>query len=193
MSSEQIITVNQVIAELLESVVGQIKRATDEATEDQLFYRPSADANNIAWLAWHLSRWQDYVTASISGDLQVWVTEGWAQRFALPPDLPNEATGWGDSSEQVAAFRVDRAVLFGYVGAANRAAVERVARLTPEQLEQPVLWGTPETPVDTRPAWRALISICGDSIQHSGQINYIRGLVSEPSWRRRAGNASSSV
>src|SRR4051794_31715078 len=132
------------------------------------------------------------MTASISGDLQVWVTEGWAQQFALPPDLPNEATGWGDSTEQVAAFRVDRTVLFGYVEAANRAAVERVTRLTPEQLEQPVLWGTPETPADTRPAWRALMSVCGDSLQHTGQINYIRGLVSERDWLRRGEDTSSS-
>src|SRR4051812_6149161 len=103
MSSGQI-TVNQVIVALLENVARQIKRATDGATDEQLYYRPSADANNIAWLAWHLSRWQDYMSASISGDFQVWVSEGWAQRFALPADLPNEATGWGDSSEQVAAF-----------------------------------------------------------------------------------------
>ena len=191
MTSEQI-TVNQVVVGLLENVGRQIKRATDGATDEQLYYRPSADANNIAWLAWHLSRWQDYMTASISGDLQVWVTEAWAQQFALPPDLPNEATGWGDSTEQVAAFRVDRAVLFGYVEAANRAAVERVAKLTPEQLEQPVLWGTPKTPVDTRPAWRALMSICGDSLRHAGQINYIRGLVSEPGWFRRAASMTRS-
>jgi hypothetical protein len=190
--NEEQVTVNQVIAGLLESVVGQIKRAREGATEEQLYYRASADANHIAWLAWHLSRWQDYMTASISGDRQVWVTEGWDHRFALPPDLPNEATGWGDSPEQVADFRVDRAVLFGYVEAANRAAVERVAKLTPEQLERPVLWGTPETPVDTRPAWRALMSVCGDSLQHAGQINYIRGLVSERGWLRRAGGTSGS-
>ena len=191
MNSEQI-TVNQVIVGLLENVGRQIKRATDEVTNEQLYYRPSGDANSIAWLAWHLSRWQDYMSASISGDPQVWIAEGWAQQFALSPDLPNEATGWGDSSEQVAAFRVDRAVLFGYIESANRATVERVARLTPEQLEQPVLWGTPETPVDTRPGWRALMSICADSLQHAGQINYIRGLVSEQGWLRRAGGTSSS-
>lgn len=191
MRSEQV-TVNQVIVGLLETTTRQIKRATDEATDEQLYYRPSATANDIAWLVWHLSRWQDYMTASISGDPQVWVAEGWAQRFALSPDLPNEATGWGDSAEQVATFRVDRAMLLGYMEAANRAAVERVARLTPGQLEQPVRWGTPQTPVDTRPAWRALISICVDSLQHIGQINYIRGLVSEPDWLRRAGRTSSS-
>jgi len=186
MSGEQV-TVNQVIVGLLESAARQIKRAADLATDDQLYYRPSADANSIAWLAWHLSRWQDYMSAAISGDPQVWLSEGWAQRFALPLDLPNEATGVGDSPEQVAAFQVDRAVLFGYVEAANQAAVERITKLTPEQLERPVLYGTLETPVDTRPAWRALMPICNDSLQHVGQINFILGLVLEPGWLRRAG------
>src|SRR5262245_23221741 len=123
MSSEQI-TVNQVIVGMLENVGRQIKRATADATDEQLYYRPSADANHIAWLAWHLSRWQDYMTSSITGEPQVWISEGWARQFALSSDLPNDATGWGDSSEQVAAFRVDRALLFKYIEAANRAAVE---------------------------------------------------------------------
>jgi hypothetical protein len=122
----------------------------------------------------------------------VWVAGGWAERFGLPADLPNESTGWGDSSEQVGAFRTDRTLLLGYMEAVNRAAVERISRLTPEQLEQPVLWGTPATPVDTRPVWRALTSVCADSLQHIGQINYIRGLVSDSGWLQRAGRNSSS-
>ncbi len=181
------VTINRFISELLEYATFQVKLATDTATDEQLYDRLSADANSIAWLVWHLSRWQDYMSASVSGDRQVWLSQGWAERFALPRDLPNEATGVGDSMEQVAAFRVDRATLFGYMEAANRAAVERIGRLTPEQLEQPVMYGTLETPVRECPAWQAFISICGDSVQHAGQINFIRGLLSERGWRRRVG------
>src|SRR5579859_2863022 len=134
--------VNQVIVGLLERATCQIKLATDGATDEQLYYRPTATANNIAWLVWHLSRLQDLVSSSISGDAQVWYTDEWAEQFALPPDLPNESSGWGDSAEQVAAFRVARATLFGYMEAAHRVARERIATLTPEQLEQSVTWGT---------------------------------------------------
>jgi hypothetical protein len=185
-------TVNDVVVGILEGIPRQIRRATDGATDEQLYHRPAADANHIAWLVWHLSRWQDYMTATITGERQVWLAEGWAGRFALRADLSNEATGWGDSSEQVGAFRVDRTVLLGYMEAVNQAAVARVRRLTPEQLEQTVSWGTPETPVDTRPVWRALMSICGDSLQHIGQISYIRGLVSESGWLRPAGSSITS-
>jgi hypothetical protein len=180
-------TANQFIVEMLLYTTAQIRRATAAATDEQMYHRVSDKANSMAWLIWHLSRWQDYMSASVSGERQVWLTEGWAERFALPADLPNDATGIGDSREQVAAFQVDRAPLFGYLEAANRAAVERVSRLTPEQLEQPVLYGTPETPVRTCPAWQAFIFVCGDSVQHAGQINFIRGLLSEPGWRRRTG------
>ena len=135
--------VDQVIVGLLERATNQIKLATDGATDEQLYYRPTPNANSIAWLVWHLSRLQDLVSSSISGEAQVWYTDRWAERFALPPDLPNDATGWGDSAEQVAAFRVERATLFGYMEAAHRVARERVARLTPAQLEQTVSRGGP--------------------------------------------------
>jgi len=188
MSDEQGL-VNQVIGGLLERATNQIKLATDGATDEHLYYRPTANANSIAWLTWHLSRLQDLITSSISGDAQIWYTENWAEQFALPPDLPNDATGWADSSEQVAAFRVERTTLFAYMEAAHRVARERIARLTPEQLQQTVAWGTAETPLPPAPAWRVLITLLNDSIQHTGQINYIRGLVSEPDWRRRAEDA----
>jgi hypothetical protein len=181
--------VNQVIVGLLERATNQIKLATDGATDEQLYYRPTTTANNIAWLVWHLSRLQDLVSSSISGDAQVWYSDGWAEQFALQPDLPNDATGWGDSVEQVAAFRAERATLFGYMEAAHRVARERFAGLTPEQLEQSIAWGTAETPL-LSPTWRVLVTLLNDSIQHAGQINYIRGLVSEPDWRRRAEDAA---
>jgi hypothetical protein len=191
MSGEQV-GVNQIIVGLLERASDQIRLATDGATDEQLYYRPTTNANSIAWLVWHLSRLQDLISSSLSGDAQVWYTDSWAEQFALPPDLPNEATGWGDSAEQAAAFRVERATLFGYMEAAHRVARERVARLTPVQLEQTVVWGTTQTPL-SGPSWRALIVLLNDSIQHVGQINYIRGLVSEPDWRRRAEDAWRAV
>ncbi len=46
--------VNQVIVGLLERATNQIKLATDGATDEQLYYRPTTNANSIAWLVWHL-------------------------------------------------------------------------------------------------------------------------------------------
>ena len=108
--------------------------------------------------------------------VNVWVNEGWFQRCGMP----GERTGMGDTPAQVTAFRVERAVLFGYVDAAHQRTVERVAALTPAQLGQPIVSHTGEQ----RPVWRALAGMCGDSAQHTGQIAYLRGMLSGYGWRR---------
>jgi hypothetical protein len=167
------------ITALLESSWRQIKLATADLTDEQLYYQPMAETNSIAWLVWHLSRWRDFVSAIISDVPQVWVSEGWATRCGLPP----ERTGFGDTPEQVRTFRVEHAALFGYMDAAHRATIERLSTLTPAQFAQPITY----VPGDSRPVWRALAGVCGDSLQHTGQIAYLRGMVTGYGWRRQAG------
>lgn len=173
------VDLNQFIVVLLEGPHRQIKLATEDLTDEQLYYQPTVDTNSIAWLVWHLSRWRDHISATISGESQVWISEGWAQRYGLP----SERTGLGDTPEQVATFRVAREGLFGYLDAAHRATVERVAKITPQQFAQPMEY----RPGVTQPPWRALLNVCADSLQHTGQINYLRGMVTGYGWTRRAG------
>ena len=170
------VTLNQFIIALLEAAYRSIKQATDDLTDEQLYYQPTAETNSIAWLVWHLSRWRDAVSATISGEAQIWMSAGWARRYGIP----DERTGLGDTPAQVTAFRVERAVLFGYVEAAHQRTVARVAALSPTQLEQSITSHTGEK----RSAWRALAGVCGDSAQHTGQIAYLRGLMSGYGWRR---------
>ena len=174
MSSD--VDLNQFIIALVEAAYRSIKQSTDDLTDEQLYYQPTAESNSMAWLVWHLSRWRDYISASISGEPHIWVSAGWAQRYGMP----NDRTGMGDTPAQVTAFRVERAVLFGYVDAAHQKTIERVAALTPTQLRQPITSHTGEQ----RPAWRALAGMCGDSAQHTGQIAYLRGMLSGYGWRR---------
>ena len=58
----------------------------------------------MAWLVWHLTRIQDDHVAAVAGTEQAWTAQGWVDRFALP--YPPGDTGYGHSSEQVAACRV---------------------------------------------------------------------------------------
>jgi hypothetical protein len=173
--ADENITLNQFTIALCEAPYRWIKQATEDLADDQLYYRPTPETNSIAWLIWHLSRWRDRISAAIAGELQVWVREGWHQRFAMAGDR----TGLGDSMEQVAAFRVDRDLLAGYAAAAHHALVDRLSRFTMEQLEQSIEYA----PGSERPAWRALISVVEDTAEHVGQINYLRGMVSGHGWR----------
>ena len=170
------VDLNQFIVALLEASYRSITQATEGLTDEQLSYQPTADANSMAWLMWHLSRWRDAISATISSTQQIWVSEGWTTRYGMP----DERTGLGDTPVQVTVFRVERALLFGYAEAAHRVTVKRVSTLTPIQLRQPILSHTGER----RPAWRALAGVCSDSAQHSGQIAYLRGLMSGYGWRR---------
>ena len=174
MTTEKV-SLNQFIIALCESPNRWINQATDGLTDEQLYYRPSSDTNSIAWLIWHLSRWRDKISAAIAGEPQVWASEGWAQRFNIDPDR----TGLGDTLEQVANFAAEPELLLGYASAAHNAIVERVSRMTPEDFDREIEY----MPGSSRPAWRALISVMGDSSEHTGQINYLRGMITGQGWR----------
>ena len=170
------VDINRFVVAMLESAHRQLKQATDGLTDEQLHYRPSLDTNSIAWLAWHLSRWKDQFAANAVGEPQAWVSEGWAERFGLGED----SSGFRDTAEQVAAFKPGRDLLLGYVDAAQASMVDRVAGLSPERMVEP----RPYVPGgNDRPVWESLVSTTMDFAQHTGQIAYLRGLISGMGWR----------
>jgi Protein of unknown function (DUF664) len=172
---EESIDLTRFIQAVLEASYGWLKRACDGLTDEQLRYQPTATSNSMAWMVWHSSRVKDRVTATIVNEADVWVTAGWAERFGMDP----EATGVGDRPEQVAAFQIRRDVLFGYADAAHHITIQRLAQISPAQLGQPV----PYVGVDTRPTWHALRGMLGDAYSHTGQISYLRGMITGYGWR----------
>ncbi len=95
---------NELLIEALGRVQSTVHDAVGDLSADELAYRADPAANSIAWLVWHLARVQDDHVADVAGTEQVWHTEGWADRFALP--FAVDATGYGHSSEEVAAVKV---------------------------------------------------------------------------------------
>ncbi|PWV78518.1 Protein of unknown function [Prauserella marina] len=162
--------------ELLTDAFGRIAESVNGAVDgldaDALSYRIDEEANSIAWLVWHLSRVQDDHIADVAGLEQVWTAKGWADRFAL--DLPVEDTGYGHTSDQVAAVKVDSPkLLSGYHDAVFRQTVDYVSGLDDADLDLIVdeYWDPPVT-LGVR-----LISVIGDDLQHAGQAEFIRGIV----------------
>ena len=176
---EKTIDLKGFIEALVENSYRGIKTACAGLTDEQLWYQPTLESNSMAWLAWHLSRAKDAITAAISGETEVWVSEGWAERFGMD----RQATGIGDSPEQVTAFRVSNELVFGYVDSAHRATIQRLSKITPGQFDQPTVYVLG----DSRPVWQALAGMIGDSGQHNGQIAYLRGIITGYGWRQRAG------
>ena len=78
------IDLNRFIVDRLDASYLWIERLRDGITDEQFYYQPTADSNSIAWMFWHLSRWRDRISAIVSGETQVWTSEGWSQRFGIP-------------------------------------------------------------------------------------------------------------
>ena len=163
-------------AELLTDAFGRIREAVHDVagglTPEQLAFRADPDANSIAWLVWHLTRIQDDHIADVALTEQVWTSGGWMERFELP--FARGAHGYGHSSAEVAAVRVDSAnLLTGYYDAVHEQTIGFVEGLTDADLPRIVDegWDPPVT-LGVR-----LVSVISDDLQHAGQAAFVRGII----------------
>lgn len=164
-------------ADVLVDAFGRIQqivhRVVDDLTPDQLSFRLNGNANSIAWLIWHLTRIQDDHVADAAGIEQVWISGRWAERFALP--FRKSDTGFGHSSDEVAAVRIDPPeLLSGYHDAVYEQTLEYVKGLSQSDLDRIVdeSWDPPVS-LGVR-----LVSVVSDDLQHAGQAAFVRGILS---------------
>jgi uncharacterized damage-inducible protein DinB len=137
----------------------------------QLAYREGSEANSIAWLVWHLTRIQDDHVCAVAGREQIWVAQGWAERFGL--DLDVRDTGYGHNPDQVAAVKADAELLSDYHQAVYENTADYLNGLTSGDLDHIVdrRWDPPVT-LGVR-----LMSVVADDLQHAGQAAFVRGLI----------------
>jgi hypothetical protein len=165
---------DQPVRELLRDAftrqIEHVDDLTDGLTDEVSFFRPTAEANSIAWLIWHSARQQDLQLCDIAGVEQVWTRDGWDDRFGL--DLGGNDHGYGHSAEDVGRVRVPADLLAGYYHAVHKVTLEYIASVTADELSRVVdkHWTPPVT------ASARLVSIIDDAAQHLGQAAYIRGI-----------------
>jgi hypothetical protein len=167
--------VRELLRDSFTRLIEHVDVLTDGLTDEQANYRPSPEANSIAWLIWHSARVQDVQLAPIAGIEQVWTQDGWVDRFGL--DLPRNDTGYGHGPEQVAKVAAPIDLLAGYYHAVHTVTLEFVAGVTADDLARIVdrNWDPPVT------ASARLVSIIDDCAQHLGQAAYLLPLVPRPS------------
>lgn len=171
------------MSDLLVDAFGRIRdvvhAAVDGLTAEELAYRVNDQANSIGWLVWHLTRVQDDHLADAAGAVQIWISAGWAERFALP--FEDSATGYGQTAADVAALQVKAPeLLTGYYDGVHDATVGYLKGLTDSDLARVVdrSWDPPVT-LGVR-----LVSVISDDLQHGGQAAFLRGIIDR---RRPAG------
>ena len=121
--------------ELLRDAFGRVRedvaRVLEGLSTQELLWRPEPGANSIAWLVWHLSRIQDDHLAGVARHEQVWTSEGWYERFALPYAVRDH--GYGHSPEQMGAFVLtDPRLLAGYHGAVHGETLAVLNAMIPD-------------------------------------------------------------
>lgn len=162
--------------EVITDGFGRIQELVHEVVDGlparSLNARVDPAANSITWLVWHLTRIQDDHVADASELEQVWGSQGWADRFALP--LPAASTGYGHTAHQAGTVRVDSGdLLLGYYDAVHEQTTRFVRGLAAADLDRVVdeRWDPPVT-LGVR-----LVSVLGDDWQHAGQAAFVRGLL----------------
>lgn len=151
---------------------GLVRGAVEGLEPEDLQVRPDATGNSIAWLIWHLSRVQDDHIADAAGTGQLWTEEDWSGRFNLP--FGPDETGYGHSSEQVSAVKVESAsLLIDYYNAVHQRTVNYIQQLNEQDLDRIIddSWDPPVT------LGARLVSVTQDCVQHAGQASYVRGLL----------------
>ena len=155
-----------------------LKKALSGLTQDDLNEQPHPDCNSMGWLAWHLTRVQDDHIADLMGEEQLWIKDGWYTRFNRAP-APKDI-GFGHSSEEVAAFKSpDVETMLEYHSAVLERSKRYITGLSMADLNRELNepWYQPLPTVGVR-----LVSVMSDSLQHAGQIAYVRGLLKGKGW-----------
>lgn len=161
-----------VLRDAFNRVHDDLPGVVDGLSSDELLWRPDPEANHVAWLVWHLARVQDDHLAGVAELEQAWTGDGWADRFALP--YPADALGYGQSAEDVGAFRLeDPSLLTGYHQAVHDLTLSVLDSLDEAALGRVVddRWDPPVT-MAVR-----LVSVVNDISQHLGQAAFLRGLL----------------
>jgi hypothetical protein len=162
----------EVLIDAFERIRSETYDAIDGLDAELLVVRPEGVGNSIAWLVWHLTRIQDDHIAGVARAEQVWTSQDWHRRFALP--FAASDTGYGHSPDDVANCQVRSGdLLLGYYDDVHEQTLGYVQGLAPGDLDRVVdtSWDPPVT-LGIR-----LVSVIADDLQHAGQAAFVRGLV----------------
>jgi hypothetical protein len=163
-------------ADILVDSITRVKQTSARAAKGLssalLEARVDPEANTIGWLLWHIGRVQDAQVSDVAGVEQLWTSDGWMHRFALP--FAASETGYAHSVEEVAQVRgVSAELLVDYIEAVCDRTIEYLGTLTDADFDRIVdtRW-TPAVSLASR-----LVSVVSDDLQHAGQAAFIRGVV----------------
>lgn len=169
------------IAHCLQRNWDMIESALEGMDDEMLARLPADGCNSAAWILWHLTRVMDlFVHFRLQDAPQLWAAEGWAEKFAIDPNLEDRGVGW--TAEQVAAWvPPSREIQEGYYHAVKAATQAYLAQVSEDELAREIT--LPPLP-EPRTIAACFGQVMWDSLAHGGQIAYLRGLFLGMGWHR---------
>ncbi len=163
--------VRELLRDAFTRLIEHVDDLTEGLTEEVSSYRPTPEANSIAWLLWHSARCQESAVVGHRRD-RAGVDPRWLEG-PLRLDLPADDIGYGHSPDDVAKVHASAELLAGYYLAVHKVTLAYIAGVTSEDLGRIVdtRWDPPVT------ASARLVSIIDDCAQHLGQAAYLRGII----------------
>lgn len=147
------------------------QRALADLSDDELYYRPGAQTNHIAFTAWHYVRTEDNVVNFVlQRRTTVWLEQGLDERWGLP----RIAQGTGMPREDAYALRLPSVGAFlDYAGAVWASTDAYLETVTPAELSRI----TKILPFGEIPVLQALgQTLIAHGNQHLGEIWQTREL-----------------
>lgn len=172
---------NEFVEQCIEDYRRRVYGATAPLSEDEMRWRPDAEANSIAFIVWHAARVEDRLIQRFARGVQeVWKRDGWHARMGLPIDHH----GVNYTLEQLDAFPpIAKDALKAYIDAVREETLAYLRGLDDGDFDA-VIEGRvpfPESAASARyfQGWdvgRVFRQLIGEQDQHLGQVAYIRGL-----------------
>ena len=164
------------ILDTLDTMQGEMDNATKGLTQNEIKWRPNAEANSIGFILWHMLSGEDaFVQIVFKNKPLLWISDEWYRKLNMPEE-PLPVGGWDATVEQVASFPVPELKgLLDYGRAVRSETKSFLQNLSNEDFDQAC--HTPEGNPDSSQSIGDLMAIliCEMS-QHIGHIAFIRGL-----------------
>jgi Protein of unknown function (DUF664) len=157
-----------VLLDAFTRVYESLHRTLADLSEAELIAEPHPP---IGWLAWRLGRVMDNNVSRLSGVEQLWIGNGWAARFGMPPEPADFGLSHTHNREQVRVFRASAELLLKYHDAAYERMKTYLETLTAKelarQLDEPKFQPLPTVAV-------RLVSVLENAMNTQGQISYLK-------------------
>ena len=157
-----------VLLDAFTRVYESLHRTLADLTEAELIQEPHPP---IGWLAWRLTRIMDSNVSRLAGREQLWIGEGWAARFGMPPEPADFGRSASHTRDQVRAFRASAELLLAYHDATYERTKVYLKTLTAEDLARPL--DEPRFQPLPTVAVR-LVSVLENAMTNEGQISYLK-------------------